>query len=641
MEDLTYSGRSKDNEGRSGKESYLSQFNAFLNWLLDISRSDYQEQEGYLFENPIPLFVFVSKKGYWIYRLIEHFLCQNGTDSPWEQALKNKTIEVKSDRYFTKMISCNKKSQQLTNRQIYVVDDFLRLGRNIQRFCDLIEKMETGCTVTPVVFAQWEGFRAEEQMSREFLNLRSFYPQVSLRTIGSLSIWETQEFHRVGIPYVIDLPFLTVADADCQKNEFFSIELETEKFQRLRENVDSPWRCMDISYPIGDYYAGSCFFFCENDPFLDKFRYLVQNFVIKCAYNYNTENNTVSLTLIPFAILRSIRQDELICRFFIVFSGTEYGKMITQYLGNPEVTTEDDKLNTALYRAIVFFFSWYTAINFKNFLYDQVGLEIDFDREELRDHWSQEFINSLSDVFGYSLEERLNRLYEKNDIVPYTPSPREELIQRSDSMYYNIFAYFAFARMSNRKQGDFCSFEELENAMAKNIGCSVDDLKFKETFTATILQLLDQGVISNQISYDQDTGVVQRGFRSGENSTLILPFNQKAIFRAVYTYYMRMCEEENRLLEKDQRVIDSLYHKYYSMFKLWLVEFIKDTELDSYFDVREACDILSYFGEIEADVLEQQMENKRYIIDELEQSNSTEAKVSRILEQCVWRMNFI
>lgn len=628
MSNLTYRGGTKPMATQNENDLYLDGFSAFLDWLLELSRQD--TRGNYDSSNSGPLFVFVSKKGYWLYRMVIQYLREESNPSSWIQAINNNSIEVKSDRYFTKIISLDEIRESLTDRRIYVVDDFLVRGHNISRFCKLIKKIEPTVKPIPVVYAKWTGFKPSEEDTKEFSELK-YKSEISLYDIGKLSVWETRKFHRSGIPYVIDLPFLKAVGASEEAKPFFSIELTKEQFKQLTNASDSVWQYIDTSCWIGDYHVTSGYFYCCHDLFADKFRQLIQNLVVECLYDSSQDSEKISLTFTPFAILRSIKQDELICRFRIAFSGTAYMKTLANYLEDPKTTSGEENLNTALYRAVVFFFSQYIAINFKNYLYNQFGVVIDSDTEKLRDHWSPEFIDSLLYVFGNGLSNRLNKLYDKDDIAPYAPNSGG-LVKRSDSMYYNMFAYFAFKRISGKKHEDFCAIEELESAMAGYSGYTVDNPVFKEMFTSTVLQLLNQGVISNHILFDSDTGIVQRGFRSGENSTLLVPFNQKAVFKAVYTYYQRMREAD--------RYVQDFYYKNYDVFKNRLIRFIEEAELDSYFDLSEATDILCYFGEIEADALAQQIENKRYVIDELEQSISTDAKVAKMLEQYVLRMNF-
>lgn len=615
---------------------YETEFKNFLCWLLEEREPADAERNPDL--SKVPLFVFVSKKGYWIYRLIAERLRSEGR-LIWQNKLCAGDIEVKSDRYFTKMVTEEEFPQILSHRRIYVVDDFLIHGQNICRFCNLIRRKANKSRIIPVVFAQWEGFLPENSVS-EFEELCSHMKPAPLSDIGRLSAWETQWFHQSGIPYVIDLPFLTLTNVGKEQSRaFFSGTLTREQFQLLCSAQSSLWRYEDNSYMIADYKAESIFFYFQNDLFYNKFRNLIQNLVVKCQYDTSAVDGTVSVTFTPFAILRSVRQDELICYFCAAYAGTKYGQLMEDYLKSSFVKSADENLNTALYRAVVFFLSRYISINFKNHLHKILGMELDLQVDELKKHWPNEFIDSLPDLFGHQFKERLGCLYGQNDIMPYTPPLQNRSERQPINMYFDIFAYFAIHKKMAGQEQQFCSIEELESEMSMYRRCSLDNDEFKTAFTNALLQLLNQGVISNQILYDKDTGFVRRGFRAGENSTLLLPFNQKAVFSAIYTYYSLMGCGDARSQEETQTAYRS-YFKNYPIFKLYLLKFIKGSELDSYFDLREAEDTLSYFGMISENTLKQQVENKNYIIQDLERSESVDSKVAQMLTHYVKQMNF-
>ncbi len=622
-----------ESAGDSTADCHGEPFKKFLCWLLE--EKEPEDMKAYPNLNTVPLFVFVSKKGYWIYRLMTECLYRESL-LPWRERLQARSIEVKSDRYFTKMVELDEFPPILCHRRIYVVDDFLIKGQNIGRFCRLIRDKAKGSQIFPVVFAKWEEFHPENDIP-EFENLCSYCQFDSLTEIGRLSTWETQWFHRAGIPYVIDLPFLTLTDAASRRTDsFFSGKLSKQQFQHLCGVQNSLWSCIDNSYTIADYKANSVFFHFQRDLFQNKFRYLIQNLVVKCQYDVHTEDETVSVTFTPFAMLRSVRQDELIRCFRAVYRGTAYGRLLEDYLSSGFVKSADKNLNTALYRSVVFFLSRYISINFKNYLKRSLDVDLDLWMEELKPHWPDEFIDSLPDLFEGQFRERLSSLYDLNDITPYVPPLRSRRYRQSINMYFDIFTYFAVHKKMAVQEKQFCSIEELEDEMAFYKKCSPDSDDFKTEFTSALLQLLNQGVISNQIRYDEDTGVVCRGFRSGENGTLLLPFNQKAIFSAIYKYYSLMgCNRKEAIQTAYDR-----YFRNYSKFKFNLLEFIKQSELDSYFNLREAEDTLSYFGMLSETALKHQVENKTYIIEDLQHSESADGKVARLLAHHIEQVNF-
>jgi len=625
--------------GTAANSAYWAEFENFLNWLPQLPKSDVQHGAK-VFPNSKPLFVFVSKKGYWIYRLVESRLRATGKPSPWIDAQEHGEIEVKSDRYFTKMISFHDTARHLQNRLIYVIDDFLIMGQNILRFCSLIRDWAVGSRIIPVVFAQWEGFQKSgfEEFSHMHVYSHDDRTVFPMREIGKLSIWETTQFHKSGIPYVIDLPFLTFASSTRNKQSFFSGTLPLVNFMELREHNSSLWKCVDTSYSIGSYSANTCFFYFQHDIFLDKFRFLIQNLVMECIYR--EKGDMVSVTFTPFAVLRSIRQDELLCRCHLAFSDTEYDCLIQNYTKTPGTKREDENYNTALYRALVFFFSLYISIHFKNYLETIFDAELLLDEGELWYHWPEEFVSSLSRVFSDGFNDRLRRIYEKNDITPYRPESQRKLICKSSSMYYNIFSYFAFHKMAHKKEWDFCAIEELETVMAQYSRRPIDDPDFRQEFTCAVYQLLSQGVIANQVCFDIEHNMVLRGFRSGENCTLLLPFNQKAVFKAIYVYYDLMCQKGQQTIQQAKPFENQLYYDHYSVFQARLLKFIQDSELDGYLDIHEAEDTLNYFRAIDPNALREQIENKTYIIEDLENDNTNTGVLAKMLAKYVSCIDF-
>lgn len=589
-----------------------------------------------------PLFIFVSKKGYWLYRLILLHIRKKPADrrSKCEKMWIAGKVEVRSDRYFTKCTSRDESIELLRERTVFIVDDFVNTGGQLRDFYRTLPLKDSGSKIVLVAFARLEGFEPAAGLEGECVEWR--WPDelepLSPSALGMLVMWETEEFHKAGVPFVIDLPFLKQKDTSREQIPgFFSCRLEREQFCALTSKGGSLWEFVDGSYTIGMENARLGFFYCRHDPFVDKFRCLIQNLVMECRYVYGEgEDRSVYVTLTPFAVMRSIQRDELLDRFRVTFAKTEYAREVLDY-GKKCPSAKDMNLSTALYRSLVFFFSRYISINFSAYMSEVCNVGLELDGDLIRDHWPSSFLNSLPQIFGSNFQDRLNFLYGNNDATPYSPPPAWGPVRRSDSMYFNIFSYFAYQRMASAEK-KFFTIEEIESNLAASEGCCADDPDFRNRFTQALLYLLNQSVISNQIGYDEANGVVLRGFRPAENSTFLLPFDQKAVFQAIYTYYKR-CERAEDAAGRGGPA-HGFYYRNYASFKTQLLSYISRAGLGDYVDIAEAEDTLDYFAGIEDAVLAQQIENKQYIILELERGSSKDARAARLLEDFVKRMEF-
>lgn len=594
---------------------FIFYFTAFLKWQIQQSYDKSPRQPG-----EKPLFIFVTKKGYWLYRCIFQFLfLVKGAFSTdvfhWCEDFWRYEIEVKSDRFFTKLVD----AEEYKNRRIFVFDDIAHTGASFERLAQtaLLDGMQAG---------QYIVLAAAEEL---LINRPGVYAcqQMQFHVLGELSIDEVYLFQTLGIPYVIDLPVLKIGlnnglpGLDPDQIGFSSGRLEKDRFKALCSQCDLfHWRVVNTDYCINGKKITSCYFWSPEDPIAGKFKNLIQNLVIECSYREvedGTGNKQFDVTFVPFAIMRSAKQLELMELFLAAYHDTSYCSDISRqfFSKNPN----DPRLNTALYRSLVYYFSGYTAVCFSNLL-SNFQIQLCFETDHFSEIWNQSFIDSARTIFPNSAScTTIQDVYRLNDTTlspeywMLADQPRSPVAGDMD-MYLKVYEYFV---ETDQKGILPCSFENLEVSMAKKCGIPIHDVSFKENLTCALIQLLNQSAISNAILSNDESDYITRGFRPGENCVLLLPFDHPAIFCAIVAFYERCGGDA------------LVYRRNYSYFEKNLLKFILDANFNYYIDWRGTQELLGYFREISE--LNIQIENRKYIADRLLNDVSNDATIAKEL----------
>lgn len=584
------------------------------------------------------LFVFVTKKGYWLYRCIRQHLYLLPQEKHQDCYDFWNAIQVRSDRYFTKSPDVSEFSDYL----LFVVDDIVHTGANFQRMKQLVK--DSGLTIERYI-----AFAIEDCGENLMEGLGDIWAcsRLSPNDLGKVSIEEIILFHSLGVPYAIDLPVLKVAGGSPavmaeHERAFFSGRLTKEEFDRLcSQCTQRGWDKVDSSYKINNWSFNSCFFWNISDSLQQKFKNLLHSLIVECSYceiDLGEGQQVVDVTFIPFAIMRSVKWYELVVLFAAAFGQTPYCNNICSYLRVDNAPSQ--ALATALYRSVVFYLSGYTAANFNGFLRD-LGLSLELKVDHMQEHWDQNFMESVQSIFIPAVSREKNEFpitdcstildfYRFDDILSDPAYWDADILSapekgRQDT---DLEMYKFFVKGPDFEKTDY-TFEKLEIEIAKRVGKPVNDQQFKENFLQALIGLLNKSAISNIVSYDKISGTVTRGFRSGENCALLLPYAQPEVFCGLFAYYKR-CEG----LSNADRNADQQYKHHFDYFKEKLLEYIGDTGYDLWIDRTEAIRLLDYFKGLPN--AGRQIKNREYIVEEFEQDGSPHyGSISKNLKEFV------
>ena len=569
-----------------------------------------------------PLFVFVTKKGYWLYRCVyQHLYLLPKESYPDCHDFWN-TIQVKSDRYFTKSPDVS----QFADCLLFIIDDIVHTGANFQRMKQLV--MDNSLTI-----AKYIAFAIEdcgEALAEELKDVWAC-SKLSSNDLGRVSMEEIILFHSLGVPYTIDLPVLKVkgtaaAGEDCS---FFSGRLSEDEFNQLyTQCIRYGWRRADAPYKLNNRHFKTCFFWNPANPLERKFKNLLHSLIVECNYceiELDQGEKAVNVTFVPFAIMRSVKWQELIVLFSAAFGQTPYCSSISSFL---RASAEPSQaLATALYRSIVFYLSGYIAAQFNIFLHS-IGLSLELQTDHMQEHWNQDFMESVKDIFSSASSPAADGLplvnctslldfYRSDDILSDPKYWNTDIAAAPQNWKLNTYfeMYKFFVKSPGFDKTDYHSFENLEIEIARQAGKLVNDLKFKEDFLQALTKLLNQSAISNIVLYDKASDKVIRGFRAGENGALLLPYAQPEAFCAIFAYYGR-CER----LSGTSGNADQQFKHHFDYFKWKFLDYIDDTGYDYWIDREETIQLLEYFKNLSN--IGRQIKNRQYIVEDLEQDGS-------------------
>lgn len=577
-----------------------------------------------------PLFVFVTKKGYWLYRCVRELLCllpdeeRDACTAFWD------SIWVKSDRYFTKAPCVD----EFADCQIFIIDDIVHTGANFSRMRDLIENSRLKIT-------KFVAFAVEERRENLIDGIEKkeirYCSDLSSTDLGNVSIEEIMLFHSLGVPYAIDLPSLKVtgilALAQDDGLAFSSGRLTREEFDLLCSwCAQNGWNKVGASHTLNNQQFENCFFWNPRGAIERKFKNLLQSLIIECSYrdvDMGDGQTAVDVTFIPFAIMRSVKWQELVRLFSAAFKPSPYYDEIASYLLADAEPSE--ALATALYRSVVFYLSGYAAVCFNEILQD-IGLSLAFRMDHMKEHWDDKFLESIRSIFcsEADCEDKQNwpitgctsiyAFYRGNDI---TPDPKywvgsDAIGPQAGKLDVNLEMYKFFVKDPDPLKKSDRSFEDLEIGTAGRMGCSVNDPRFREAFLQGLLRLLNQSSISNTVHYDRTSNVVVRGFRAGENCALLLPFDQPVVFCAISIYYQRWERSCSSSEEAEQQ-----YRRNFDYFQKRLLEYISDAGYGFWIDQMEATHLLDYFKNLSN--VGRQIKNREYLMDGAQRGGSADS----------------
>ena len=494
----------------------------------------------------------------------------------------------------------------LKGKDVYIVDDTMNTGRAIRTFYEFL--LERGIDTTPVVFLKNTNYISDNS---PFDDKLVFFCDATPEMIGKMCMHETISFHDDLLPNIANLPIINLQNKSNVATR--KIVLTKEEFERLTTNTEE-WTYIQNDYDIipgikdTSTSVKSAFFKLSCDYLIDHFNGFVASLIVKCHYK-EKENGLFELVLVPFAVLRSCTQYELLNCFFCLFEGNGYEEKVRNSLLNcTKIDTE--KSIDMVYRSILYNLSIYTGVKFIRHL---VKCDIDgvfsFTHNNV---YSDDLIKEIERIFdateNYAYFDEVGYLKRIFKMDIHRSSLDESLIKKDivgmekdadQNEAYGLIYKKVIDTKRKISNADALTFEELENYLYRNIKFENQN-RAHDTFISIMLKMLDMSLLSNYIMTDS-TGKVCRCFRYGENSDLILPYDFKLFYRGLYSYWKRSEDEFCKGL------VDFLYS-----FKSFLIEndFIPLLMSEKNYNF-----FSEYFRNIPEEELKTQMENKVYIFD--------------------------
>lgn len=604
--------------------------------------------------------LLVTRKGYWIYKTLMD-------DDAW-QTLKDEAPQVYddivtkkktiyTDRYLNKCFDIN----EFKGRRIYIFDDTMTHGSNLFFYFSFLtkEKIE----VTPSVYALSTEYPSEQSNQRlinefqrvirndeENYNLESdgrrfldrfnqslmYKVRLAQENIARLSIYETEVFNENLCPLVIDLPILScmrirgryTIPAYMNSGTGEGIIMTRDSFEKLTENT-SEWTFHPNRFE-GNYLDNCSSYFTNCTIDTGNLSKAIHDIVIKCKYK--TEGDYVRAVFVPFAIFKSMDFADVISSFSIMWGDTGHGKEIYKYINSvlneerqedirtdenmspnsskvKKILKDNHNLCRNLYRSIIFYVSAYAGALFKEYVFNKIGIELDYDWEFMKESMSESFIASFKELIREKSEYDFKKCFIQVPPVEAVPAPGISLVKNGEKKnakkehvekYIRKRIIFKRNNTTSNLMNRVYIFENIERDLSREFTFN-DGTEAKSLLTMVLLDMLENSRLGNEIFIDNQKEVVYRGFKSGENSEVLFYKGMEFFFSYIYAFYYLNKEEYER---KFQRLID---------------------KMDIYFKEREYTDYLlskddmrfyeDYFGGLKGYRLDEQISNKKYVLD--------------------------
>lgn len=539
--------------------------------------------------NPKCDIVFVSRKAYCLFLLMRE-----------KKAVTFDGFYIYTDR------AVASRNMPLGNESemVILVDDTIRTGDNLYEACLEVVKKTNYRFVALKVFLGDEdfdenGFRSkilklqntflEKFIDFElFLNQEKLYKKLGLMNneIASMrfrfSAIETLLFHENGIPYCAELPILG-EKLDGRMNSSYEILFTIRQYQMLQED-DGWWKffkCDQMGYR--QKKIENAVFIMKDGPFYGAMPEFIHDFVIRAQINKRTDGR-VGIVFSPFAILKSVKYNELEDFFFHVFRNTSYAR-IMQNKKEKQPTTFKCNYYKTLYRAIVYVYSYCAGYIFKNYLEQVTNMQIGFQEKDNVYCYEPAFISSVKMIFMNGVNDLFLNTYlfkgftDVENIVNVNniTSKYGRISNTYSGVYYFLWSTFNELKRVRGIKADigrksFLSLEELQEAIYKSSSGSFDFDTLKDTFTACLCAMLEQSKITNEFYFDEEHQIVYRGFKYAENGEATFELQEKIMFIAVRAYLMKLIERGFTQKEIEEDFLNSQrYRIFLLMLQDWLL----------------------------------------------------------------------
>lgn len=489
--------------------------------------------------------VFLSKKSFQIYLLL---LKKNIID------IDKCKVKVYSDSYIINNIGKN----LFSHENVCIVDDTLVEVGYFIKIYNLLNDRTSVNTIFPRVFMQSNDI--DENLKDIGL---STYPTIIDNTSKLIGFSQRERFvsYNEFIPYTTDLPVITEVDKDF-------IELTEEQFEKLKNNRD--WQ-----YYQFNQYKSSVENNCFNATLLtnnSSFIYIHQSFIDSFTVQLQVVEygNNYRIVAMPFAILKSAYFEELYNFFMMLYSSTEYGKLIEtkkDELGNDfaKYTYE------IIYNAVCYNFSLDIGKEFsKELSLLNSNIRLKFLNNINMYSYQPVFLHSTEDIFKNNYNEYVMNilLFEKFHLVNTLDKFRVPSVTDYNKIYDKNTLFLSILRIIDKiKYGyeeKIISIEELERIIL-NLYYSTNEEELKNIIMSCLNDVLMQNGVRNVLCYDTEQDIVCRGFEPIRANELLVDFSSECFYTAVKEYY------DN--IGKDR------YAQNYDIFRCSLFNFYRENRL--------------------------------------------------------------
>lgn len=512
--------------------------------------------------------VFVSRKAYCLYLLLKS-----------KKMIRENECQVYSDRYIMKALN----RKLFEEESVALIDDTITTGRHMADVYGMMKERTDAVQVIPVVFAEDRSYSANKNSKRYEFQVQSRVTWNSSEILKFCSI-ETLIMYQEKIPYVIELPVV-------KENHKNYITLTNVQFEKLKA-AENGWRyleCNESGYKQNTINYG--IMVMEGNSIAEYLSSFVFSFCVRLQIT--GDENEKQIVAIPFAVLKSVRYDELFEFFKEIYKGTSYYEAVSQYkdeYNNDKEAAKD--LYIAIYRGIVFNLSEYIGTVFAHYLKKEIMENQDIViRENHREHnFEDSFLESTKNIFEKDFGKYFFNLLRFRNFtsVKVGNSLRQYIGKfRGIQCDYRTVSLYLLAiineirdrqeqensiNIRSEQKNKFITIEELQMTLYDTF-LSEKKEKLDNILLMCICSMLGQSKLANEIFYDAESNIVYRGFKYGENSQAESELSAKIFYVGVKTYY------DTSLLKQKKDTNVTAYSKMYGMFLVTFSMFLNEYNL--------------------------------------------------------------
>ena len=542
----------------------------YFNSLCDFFENDIFGNSRFNEGNKWDSVVFISRKAYCLFLLLKS-----------KGIIKENGCRVYSDRYVMKSLN----PKLFEGENVALVDDTVTTGRHMADIYKMIKHRTSASKIVPLVFASDQDFSCDE-VSGTIMKKYSFHicslVQWSSSDILKFCSIETLVMYQEERPYVIELPTLNEGE-----NHYISLSKEQLEKLKLSGKQWDYLECNEMGYQQNTIMYGMMTM--KDNSIADFLAPFVFRFCVRLQITkHDSEYHVI---IIPFAVLKSVKFDELFHLFSVIYEGTSYYNAVCKYISDCGESFQEE-VYVAIYRGIVFNLSEYIGFEFIHYLNKEIlgDKRIVIQEYNKTHNFEESFCDSISDIFERNYVKYFVRLInfrsftsiiQKNSLSQYINKFRGiKCDYRTVSLYLlaliNEIRYRRekddMVNIESEQKVKFITIEELQMTLYETFPYEEKGY-LNDILMMCICSMLGQSKLANEIFYEKDSKIVYRGFKYGENSEAIWGLSAKIFYVGVKQYYDITSLSEQRDGER------SLYACNYDSFLRAFMMFLQDYNL--------------------------------------------------------------